>query len=179
MKLFSDQQEVNATVAPPSMSVLNLLPTGPRRPLPVDLINITDFEWSLSEGYEVNNNRGEFLTSSWPDPQEQVHGKFPELYWDTYLPNMASSALGAYQRPTADYLDPEVLKDSYQAAYRLLLARKLADILISDFSNGSQSSGIRNYRTQALIMVPTVVYVVQGLLGITVLAASLIFAIPS
>ncbi|KAG9757491.1 hypothetical protein KCU73_g4382, partial [Aureobasidium melanogenum] len=146
------QQEVNATVAPPSMSVLDVLPTGPKRPLPMDLINITDFEWSLSEGYEVNNNRGEFLTSSWPDPQEQVHARFPELYWDIYLPTMASFALGAYQRPAADYLDPEVLKDSYQAAYRLLLSRKLADILVTDFRDGNQSSGTRNYSTQALIM---------------------------
>ncbi|KAH0366132.1 hypothetical protein KCU65_g5613, partial [Aureobasidium melanogenum] len=172
------QQEVNATVAPPSMSVMSILPTGPKRPLPVDLINITDFEWSLSEGYEVNNNRGEFLTSSWPDPQEQVHARFPELYWDIYLPTMASFALGAYQRPAADYLDPEVLKDSYQAAYRLLLSRKLADILMTDFKDGNQSSGTRDYSTQALTMVPTFVYVVEGLLGITVFAAFLILAIP-
>jgi hypothetical protein len=161
------------------MSISNILPTGPKKPLPVDLVNITDFEWSLSQGYEFNNNRGAFLTSSWPDPQEQVHAKFPELYWDIYLPNTASFALGAYQRPVADYLDPEVLKDSYQAAYRLLLARKLADIMTTDFKHGYQSSGTRYYSTQALVMVPTFVYVVEGLLGITALAALLIFAIPS
>ncbi|KAI4749437.1 hypothetical protein E4T50_00276 [Aureobasidium sp. EXF-12298] len=130
------QQDVNATVAPPSLSILNILPTGPKKSLPVDLVNITDFEWSLSQGYEFNNNRGPFLTSSWPDPQEQVHAKFPELYWDMYLPDMAGFALGAYQRPAADYLDSEVLKDSYQAAYRLLLARKLSDIMMTDFNNG-------------------------------------------
>lgn len=156
-----------------------MLPTGPKKPLPVDLVNITDFEWSLSQGYEFNNNRGEFLTSSWPNPQEQVRAKFPELYWDIYLPNMASFALGAYQRPAADYLDPEVLKDSYQAAYRLLLARKLADILIDDSKGGNRVLGTRHYSTQALIMVPTFVYVVEGLLGITFLVAILILAVPS
>ncbi|THV67308.1 hypothetical protein D6C81_06928 [Aureobasidium pullulans] len=173
------QQEVNATIAPPSMSVLNIAAIGPKEPLPADLVNITDFEWSLSQGYEVNNNRGQYPTSTWPTPYDQLHSHFPELYWDIYLPTLASFALGAYQRPVADYLDPEVLKDSYQAAYRLLLARKLADILLSDFEDGKQSPGTRHYSTQALIMVPTFVYVVEGLLAMTIVAALTVISIPS
>lgn len=59
-----DQQDVNATVAAQNHSVLEVHPIGPKRPLPTDLVNVTDLEWSMSQGYELNNNRGEYPTSS-------------------------------------------------------------------------------------------------------------------
>jgi hypothetical protein len=161
------------------MHVLSIVPTGPKQPLPSDLINITDFEWSMSQGYEKNNNRGSFPTSSWPDPKERVKSNFPELVWEDYLPNLASFALGAYKRPVSDYLDVETLKNSYQAAYRLLLARKLADILSTDLNQTTIVLATQRYQTQTLIMVPTFVYIVEGLLATTTLIALLIFFIPS
>lgn len=63
------------------MHVLNIVPVGPKQPLPGNLINITDFEWSMSQGYEKNNNRGSYPTSSWPDSKERVQSNFPELVW--------------------------------------------------------------------------------------------------
>ncbi|TIA74142.1 hypothetical protein D6C76_06406 [Aureobasidium pullulans] len=173
------QQQVNATVSPPQMNVVDIVPVGSKQPLPGNLINITDLEWSMSQGYELNINRGSFPTSSWPDPHERVHTNFPEVYWTYYLPFMASLALGAYQRPTAEYLDAETLKDSYQAAFRLLLARKLADILSTDFNDTDAVLATRHYQTQAVIMVPAFVYVVQGFLATTTIIALLIFSIPS
>jgi len=178
-KFLPDQQDVNATVVPPRMSMMNIVPTGPKIPLPFDLVNITELSWSLSQGKEFNNNRGPFPTSSWPFPQAQLNARFPEMYFNSSFSEMAGFALGASQRPVADYLNPEVLKDSYQAAYRLLFARKLSDILMSDYKNGIQSSGVRHYSTQALIMVPTFVYVVEGLLAITVVAAFIVLVAPS
>ncbi|THX68971.1 hypothetical protein D6D05_09204 [Aureobasidium pullulans] len=173
------QYQVNATVSPPQMNVVDIVPVGSKQPLPGNLINITDLEWSMSQGYELNINRGSFPTSSWPDPHERVHTNFPEVYWTYYLPFMASLALGAYQRPTAEYLDAETLKDSYQAAFRLLLARKLADILSTDFNDTDAVLATRHYQTQAVIMVPVFVYVVQGFLATTTIIALLIFSIPS
>lgn len=161
------------------MHVLNIVPVGPKQPLPGDLINITDFEWSMSQGYEKNNNRGSYPTSSWPDPKERIQSSFPELIWDYYLPNLATFALGAYQRPVADYLNAETLKNSYQAAYRLLLARKLADILSTDLNHTTTVSATRRYQTQTVIMVPTFVYVVEGLLAATAFIGLMIFVIPS
>ncbi|THZ88201.1 hypothetical protein D6C84_01122 [Aureobasidium pullulans] len=161
------------------MNVVDIVPVGSKQPLPGNLINITDLEWSMSQGYELNINRGSFPTSSWPDPHERVHTNFPEVYWTYYLPFMASLALGAYQRPTAEYLDAETLKDSYQAAFRLLLARKLADILSTDFNDTDAVLATRHYQTQAVIMVPAFVYVVQGFLATTTIIALLIFSIPS
>lgn len=161
------------------MHVLSIVPTGPKQALPGDLINITDFEWSMSQGYEKNNNRGSFPTSSWPNPKERVQSNFPELVWGDYLPNMATFALGAYKRSVSDYLDAKTLKNSYQAAYRLLLARKLADILSTDLNQTETVLATRRYQTETLIMIPTFVYIVEGLLATTTLIALTIFCMPS
>jgi hypothetical protein len=161
------------------MEVLDIVPLGSKEPLPSDLINITDFEWSMSEGYEKNDNRGSFPTSSWPDPKERIKSNFPELVWNYYLPTLASFALGAYQRPVQDYLDAETLKNSYQAAYRLLLARRLADVLSTNLDHTSTILATRRYQTQTVIMVPTFVYIVEGLLATTMIIALLVFVIPS
>ncbi|KAI5200694.1 hypothetical protein E4T39_05618 [Aureobasidium subglaciale] len=176
---FYYQQEVKATVVPPKMTVIDIVPIGTKEPLPSELLNTTDLEWSMSQGYELNNNRGSFLTSSWPNPKDRIKTKFPELYWDYYLPNMASLALGAYQRPTSAYLDPEILGNSYQAAYRLLLARKLADIFSTTFTDADTMLATRRYQTQTVIMVPTFVYVVECLLATTIIVALLIWVVPS
>jgi hypothetical protein len=178
-ELVLDQQEVKATVAVPGMNVLDMVPIGSKEPLPSDLINITDFEWSMSQGYEKNNNRGSFPTSSWPNPKDRIQSNFPELVWNYYLPNLASFALGAYQRPVQDYLDADSLKNSYQAAYRLLLARKLADILSTEVDRNNTALATRRYQTQTVIMVPTFVYIVGGLLVTTTIIALLVFVIPS
>ncbi|KAG9602119.1 hypothetical protein KCU77_g3391, partial [Aureobasidium melanogenum] len=176
---FYYQQEVRATVIPPQMNILDIVPMGPKKPFSSDLINITDFEWSMSQGYEKNNNRGSFPTSSWPDPKERVQSNFPQLVWSYYLPNLASFALGAYQRPVSEYLEPEILKDSYQAAYRLLLARKLADVLSTNLNSTETVLATRHYQTQTVIMVPAFVYIVEGLLATTIIIAFLIFVVPS
>ncbi|KAI4853290.1 hypothetical protein E4T44_00934 [Aureobasidium sp. EXF-8845] len=174
-----DQQEMRATVALPRMEVLDIVPLGLKEPLPDDLININDFESSISEGHETNNNRASFPTSSWPEQEKRIKSNFPELVWNYYLPTLASFALGAYQRPVEDYLDAETLKDSYQAAYRLLLARKLADVLSTNLDHNSTIRATRRYQTQTVIMVPTFVYIVEGLLATTTITALLVFVMPS
>ncbi|THW14865.1 hypothetical protein D6D24_05255 [Aureobasidium pullulans] len=174
-------QEVNATVASPGMKVLEVVPTGPKKALPIDFFNVTDFEWSMSQGYEANVNRGPYpaggyASGGWPSVYDRLLAKFPQLYWDTYsyLPNMATFALAAYQRPMDDYLDPETLKDSYQAAYRLLFARRLVDVLFSNLDNSTIAVGSRQYSTQTVMMVPVFVYVVEGMVGLTAVAASVV-----
>lgn len=95
------------------------------------------------------------------------------------MPNLATFALGAYQRPLAGYLDAETLRKSYQAAYRLLLARKLADILSIDLNHTESVLATRHFQTQTVIMVSTFVYIVEGLLATTTIIALLIFVVPT
>jgi hypothetical protein len=165
------------------MKVLGVVPTGPKMALPVDFFNVTDFEWGFSQGSDKNANRGTFPnvgipSGGWPSPYDRLCAEFPKLVWDkdsAYLPNLATFALGAYQRPMVDYLDAETLKDSYQAAYRLLFARRLADILHMDLNISTTAPGSRRYTTQTIIMVPTFVYVVEGMVAFTAAAALVVF----
>jgi hypothetical protein len=176
------QQDVNATVSSPDMKVLEVVPTGPKMALPADLFNVTDFEWGLSQGSDKNGNRGTYPnvgipTGGWPSPYDRLCAEFPKLVWDNnyaYLANMATFALGTYQRPVADYLDAETLKESYQAAYRLLFARRLADVLHPDLDTGTTMLGDRRYTTQTVIMVPAFVYAVESMLAFTATVALLV-----
>lgn len=115
----------------------------------------------------------------WPNPYERVRSSYPELYWDYYLPTLATFALATYQRPAAEYLDAETLRDSYQAAYRLLFARKLADILSKDFKSSEKATGVRQFSTQTVFMVPVFVYMVESILGLTIVIMLLMQLLPS
>lgn len=164
------QQYVNATVVPPHMTVADIVPVGSKMPLPADLFNITDFEWGMSDGQQAFQNRGSFPTSQWPDATERL--SYLDLAWqDDYVPNMVAFAISAYQAQAADYMDPLLLADSYQAAYRLLFARRMADILSKELDLANQSTGIRTYQTQAVTLVSDFVYIVEALLAITAIAA--------
>lgn len=172
------QQDVNATVSSPDMQVLEVLPIGPKVALPADFFNVTEFEWGMSQGSDANGNRGTFPSvgipsGGWPSPYDRLCAKFPDLFWDSYayLPNMATFALGTYQRPMPEYLDAETLKGSYQAAYRLLFARRLADVLHPNLDNSTAVMGNRHYTTQTVTMVPAFVYVVEAMMAVTAAVA--------
>lgn len=178
------QQDVEATVSLPAMDVLEIVPTGPKMALPADFFNVTDFEWGLSQGSDKNANRGKYpdvgFGGGWPSPYDRLCHQFPKLVWDpryAYLSNMATFALGTYQRPMAEYLDAEVLKNSYQAAYRLLFARRLADVLHPTLNISTKVLGNRRYTTQTIIMVPAFVYVIQGIIAFTATAAFVVFVL--
>jgi len=171
------QQDVNATVVPPHMSVSQIVPIGLKRPLPSNLFNITDFEWSMSAGVEKLANRGAYpATSGWPDATERIQYLDLALRWD-FLPPLSGYAFAAYKRPAAEYMNATLLRDSYQTAYRLLFARRLADILSPNLDNATQIDGVRSYQTQALTLVPAFVYVVEAFIATTALAACTILCL--
>lgn len=168
------QQYVNATVSRPGMSVINVVPLGPKQPLPEDLFNITEFEHSMSAHTEVFRNRGNYPPIvDWPDATEKVqYLNLSRRY--NYLPSLTGFAIAAHQRPAPAYMDASLLQDSYQAAYRLLFARRLSDILSSDLEPSDHHVAARTYHTQAVVLVRTFVYVVEGLLCVTALVACIL-----
>ncbi|KAF1346201.1 hypothetical protein BDV97DRAFT_359995 [Delphinella strobiligena] len=171
------QQDVNATVIPPLMSVTHIVPIGTKQPISADIFNVTNFEMSMSAGSEVIRNRGDYPpTLNWPDATERLEYLDLARLWD-YLPGMTGFAIAAYQRPAPDYMDADLLKDSYQAAYRLLLARRLADVLSADLGRTEDREIVRTYRTQAVILVPAFVYVVEALVGVTALVACILLGL--
>ncbi|KAF2140309.1 uncharacterized protein K452DRAFT_299670 [Aplosporella prunicola CBS 121167] len=167
------QQDVNATVSLPRKAVMNITTLGPKTPLPEDMFNATNFEWGMNSAEQRFANRGDYPTSGWADMRARLNN----IDVDTnYLPKMASFAIAALQRPAADYLDPEVLRASYEAAYRLLFSRQLVDVLSTKLEEGTATTGQRQYRSQSVIVVPAFAYLTEGLLGGVILfTAGLIY----
>lgn len=165
------QQDVNATVSPPHMSVVDIVPTGPKLPIPTDLFNVTDFEKGLSGGQQKYQNRGEYPTSQWPDSTERL--AYLNLAWpDDFVPYMSAFAIAASQKQAPNYMNRTLLAESYQSAYRLLFARRLVDILSEDLDLQNQTIGSRTYQTQSVVLVSEFVYVVEALLLLTTLVAA-------
>jgi hypothetical protein len=165
-------QDVEATIHFPSKEVLGYRPISKIRPLPRDLFNTSNFEASMSMGHERFLTRTEFPTTNWPD--QTVFLENMPLNLGINVPKMTPFAIGASQLPLDAYLDPITLRDSYQSAYRLLFARQLANVLSPNLDPNTKSTGRWSYQTQSIILVPAFTYIVEALLGIVILFASII-----
>jgi hypothetical protein len=162
-------QDVEATVALPLKNVLNYRTLGNPQPLPPNIFNSSDFEAAMSMGHDRNTERLDFPSANWPNQQSFLLDLPLNLQ---YLPKMAPFAIGATQLPMDEYLDPAVLDDSYQAAYRILFARQMVNVLSPSLDSGSTAMGERKYVTQAIVLVPAFTYVVEAFLGIIILLTS-------
>ncbi|GIZ47520.1 hypothetical protein CKM354_001060900 [Cercospora kikuchii] len=169
------QQPVNATVSWPERTVLDVIRIGQKSDLPQNMFNVSTFEWAMSSGQAQFTIRGNYPTSGFPDQRSQLTQLPLNL---EFVPKMAPFAIATYRRPLDDYLDPEHLRLSYQAAYRLLFARQLSDILLHDRTSSAQV-GQQVYRTQAVVIVPGFAFAVIGILGtVLVLGTGLLIGLP-
>jgi hypothetical protein len=130
----------------------------------------------MSMGQELFDYRTNFPTSSWPDQSPYIQDLPLNAMAISSFPKMAAYAIGATQFPLDAYLDPSTLADSYQAAYRVLFARQLANVLSPDLASDATNTGTFSYSTESIILVPSFVFIVEGLLGsAAVLAGSLLY----
>ncbi|KAM3417463.1 hypothetical protein BST61_g5708 [Cercospora zeina] len=169
------QQEVQATITLPNARVISMDPTGIKQPLPTDMFNTTSFEWLMSAGADITS-RGYYPATTFPNQQTHLMDTALNL---EYLPKMAPFAIAMHQRPLEAYLDPETLRSSYQAAYRLLFARQLTDILEKYHDTDSNEHGTRSYTIEAVVVVPAFAYAAIGILGtVFLIAVALAIKIP-
>jgi hypothetical protein len=159
-------QQVRATVSLPNHEVLSYAATNNPKDVPLDMFNVTDFEAAMNIGKERNPIRTLFPTPNWPDQTAFLFGM--SLNLDT-LPPMVPFAIGTTQQAAQDYLNGSLLEESYQSAYRTLFARQITNILSHDLDNESESTGLQQITTQAIIIVPVFAYIAQGLLGLIIL----------
>lgn len=154
-------QEVEAIIRLPNNEILSFKPLGDLQPLPRDIFNTSNFEASMSMGHERFLTRTEFPTANWPDQTVFVENMPINT---AYFPKMAPFAIGATQLPLDAYLDPATLGNSYQAAYRLLFSRQLANVLSPTLDADAQGEGHWSYQTQSIVLVPAFTYIVEALL---------------
>jgi hypothetical protein len=82
------------------------------------------------------------------------------------LPPMAGLALATSDRPMGDFLDHTILSKAYASAYQLMFARAMVDVLGVSFVTSKETIGQEKVKTEAVVLEPVFVYVVEGLLGI-------------
>lgn len=168
-------QHVNASVAATNGSVISVSPVGQKSELPKEIFDIDLFERAMSSGLDYrgpgvsyNSGRGDFPENAWPDQKTHFVNTNLDM---SYLPKMVPFSFAALKKPSLeDYLDPQTLAESYQAAYRLLFVAQMARVLQSDFGiTATHDNGQRTYHTQALVLVPGFTYAVEALLMLAIL----------
>lgn len=171
------RQNASATVRRQDRQIVNITTTGNKLPVPATMFNPGRLEGQMNSAIQQRTVRGEIPSSRWPDQREQL-SKLPlSIYDGDQVPMMAGMAIGADNRPLQDYLDPHTLAQSYEAAYRLLFARAMIDVLQADFSTASTANGTRCYHVEAVYMVPGITYAVEAILCVSVLLALTLWAI--
>ncbi|KAF2125447.1 hypothetical protein P153DRAFT_425843 [Dothidotthia symphoricarpi CBS 119687] len=169
------QQRVNATVSAVGLNVLDVNPVGEKQPLQDGLFNTTWFESLMSSGSLSSEVRGDVLPSkATPKYLETIAGTNLSLSTGPQgggiVQPMVGMAVAVGNRPLADYLDWQVLSKSYADAYRLMFARAMREILDENYATVENVTGQVQATTEAVVLEPLFVYIVEGLLGVVSLA---------
>jgi len=172
------QQEVLTTVRRADGKVLEKVELGPRSVIPPELFNTSTFEEQISNARQLNKVRGALPTTDWPDQRPQlanlpitIAGSLPEMS------NIFGLAVGAKPRNLEEYMDAETLTSAFQAAYRLLFARAMVDVLAADYEDFKTINGTRVYQTEAVRVVQRFAYSVEFLLGTVAIMAFTLLAV--
>ena len=83
---------------------------------------------------------------------------------------MVGLAVAVGNRSLEDYLDWKVLSKSYADAYRLIFARAMVEVFnastMAAFSTSDGILGQQRVMTEAVVLEPVFVYIVEGFLGV-------------
>jgi hypothetical protein len=79
---------------------------------------------------------------------------------------MVALSVGVGDLPLEDYLDWKTLSGSYADAYRLSFARAMVDVLGTEFQSSQNTTGEVRMTTEAVVLEPVFVYIVEGFLGV-------------
>jgi len=172
------EQTVATIVSQSDGKIMSFNETGPKLPLTPGTFNTSLFEWQINSAVQQNTVRSTIPSIKWPDQEPQLARlpiSFPSS--NIKMKHIVGLAIGAYPRPTEDYMDPEVLAASYQAVHRLLFARSMVDVLTDEFEEFEIANGTRTYQTQAIRIVPRFAYAVEVILGIVALMTIILMAI--
>ncbi|KAF7568719.1 repeatdomain containing protein [Pyrenophora tritici-repentis] len=169
------QQAVSATVDALTQKPIAVKPMGDVQALATGIFNSSTFETLLTSGSLGNEVRSDILPAkSAPSYVDIIAGS--ELS-QTSGPNgiatvqpMVGLAVAAGNRSLEDYLDWQVLSKSYADAYRLIFARAMVEVLNASSAEALNTSdstfGQQKVTTEAVVLEPVFVYIVEGFLGV-------------
>jgi hypothetical protein len=169
------EQDVQATVDAITRAPLEMTPFGPERPLRSEMFNRTSFEQTLASGRHPYLSRVNRLPAETVPRYLEALRDADITLEDAYitkqelggeLPSMLAMTMTlAKENPLSALLNPQKLAEAYKAAYRLLFASAMTDVLKTNFSFGTREiRGQRMIKMEAVVLVPVFVYLVVGLL---------------
>jgi hypothetical protein len=174
------RQLVNATVDVVTLKPLAVQPIGEKETLPKNLFNATWFEELINGGLIAGDVIGDALpTRSSPRYQETLAETNVSITTASngkeLVHPMVGMAVAVGGRPLEDYLDRRVLAKSYGDAYQLMFASAMKEVLNTVAFNSSDTiTGQTRASTEALLLEPVFVYIVEGLLGVVSLATGVL-----
>lgn len=151
---------------------LNTTPLGERQLLPWYAFNVTWFESVINSGQLGFEVRGDSLPAKViPTYLETIAGTNLSMNGGFGIVQpMVGLAVSANARPMQEYLDWTVLSKSYADAYRLLFSRAMTDIVRNGPNSSKDVKGRQQITTEAVLLEPVFVYIVEGFLGLISLA---------
>lgn len=137
------------------------------------MFNISSFEELLNAGALDYQVRGDILPAT-----ETPRWLEPLTNWNVSLTSggggitmaMVGMSVGVANRPTEELLDWQVLAKSYGDAYRLAFSRAMVEVLGNNFESPKATIGERQITTEAVVLEPVFIYIVEGLLGVVSIA---------
>jgi hypothetical protein len=177
------QQLVNATVDTMTLEPLVVQPIGEKETLPENIFNATWLEELINGGVVMNDIIGDALPT-------RRSPKYMETLAETNVSittggsggalvhPMVGMAVAVGERPLEDYLDWGVLAQSYGDAYQLMFASAMKEVLNTvAFNSSDKITGQTRASTEAVLLEPVFVYIVEGLLGAVSLATSVLLCL--
>ncbi|EMD67172.1 hypothetical protein COCSADRAFT_135871 [Bipolaris sorokiniana ND90Pr] len=170
------QQDVVATVDAVTLKPTKVDLVGEKKPLQDGLFNMTLLEQLMSSYSPGNEVRGDLLPSKsvpkYFDPVARTNLSLSSGPKGAAVVHaMVGLALSVSNRPIEEYLDWKVLAKSYADGHRLMFARAMRDVLDQDFRTVDKVTGRRVDTTEAVLVEPVFVYIVEGFLGVISIAA--------
>lgn len=165
-------KDARATVSASRGVILDVTDVGEAREIPVSVFNATQWYIAMSEGQQSQSLRTNFPTNKWPDPSSHL-SRYPVSMLDVH--RMVPFAIGANLLPMNEYLIPGQLDASYQAAYRILFARTMSDVLSTTLDMQTSGPGHRTITTGAIVMIPAYTYATEAMLVVLAIVALTLF----
>ena len=168
------QQSVSAIVDIDSKSPLEVHPLSDKQLLARDIFNTSAFEELLNAQTLAHEVRGDVLPATSTPSYLEVMAKTNLSLTSgagAITQPMVGMAVGVADRPLEDLLDWKVLSKAYADAYRLIFARAMVDVLGNEeFQSVDSTTGERRMTTEAVVLEPVFVYIVEGFLGVVSVA---------
>lgn len=161
-------QVVQATVDAFSGRPLNVVPLSPKRTFDATILDTEKFEENLTRGlpWQVIRSRKlpEKKFPTYMDRFVSSNLSYPNGKFDTHPMAILATIAGGSSLDM--YLDPQKLQESHEAGFRLLFCRAMIDVLNSSTRlNSTIVAGSSSVTSEAVVVEPIFVYVVEGMLG--------------